>query len=69
VLFSAAVHQVCALFAQASLCTQRSGVRFAWHRGGYGGDEVLRHSVAYSFDAFADLEPAHAPSLREGVAS
>jgi phosphoglycolate phosphatase len=52
-----------------ALCAQRSGVRFAWHRGGYGGEEVLRHPVACSFGAFADLEPARAPSLREGVAS
>jgi len=39
-------------------CAQRCGVRFAWHRGGYGGDEVLEHPIAVGFDSFADLEPS-----------
>jgi len=39
-----------------ALCAQRSGVRFAWHRGGYGGDEVLEHSIAGQFSSFVDLD-------------
>lgn len=38
-------------------CAQGSGVRFAWHRSGYGGDEVLQHPVALAFDMYADLQP------------
>jgi phosphoglycolate phosphatase-like HAD superfamily hydrolase len=38
-------------------CAQGSGVRFAWHRSGYGGDEVLQYPVAFAYDGYADLQP------------
>ena len=41
-------------------CAQATGVGFAWHCGGYGGDEVLRHPVALRFQSFTDLRPAAA---------
>jgi phosphoglycolate phosphatase len=38
-----------------ALCAQKSQVAFVWHRGGYGGDEVLQHPVAASFQSFCEL--------------
>lgn len=37
-------------------CAHHSKVRFAWHRGGYGGGEVLAHPIAVEFDSFVELE-------------
>ncbi|WP_372824937.1 HAD family hydrolase [Polaromonas sp.] len=41
-----------------ALCAQKSEVGFVWHRGGYGGDEVLSHPVAASFHSFRELGKA-----------
>ena len=38
-----------------AICAHQSQVDFVWHRNGYGGDEVLLHPVAASFDSFVEL--------------